>query len=245
MLAIIILVGCGPSEAEIATMTATMWTATPTHTNTPTPTYTPTPTPTPTPTATPTPTPKATATPTETSTPEAPTALGLMNAFCRWGPGEDYRVTGVMLHRDESALVEGKRITGDGTWYLVRLPEAKYACWVHSTTFELQGDAGTVRLAHVNVPSNSSVPAPSGVTASRNGGKVTVSWKAAPSAPELEYLIEGIICTENGYLLEVAYSTTSTSMTLTDTKGCNSESFGTLRTANKLGYSSAVQIPWP
>lgn len=49
--------GCGPSEEEIATMTASSWTATPTPTFTPTLTFTPTPTPTFTPTFTPTPIP--------------------------------------------------------------------------------------------------------------------------------------------------------------------------------------------
>ena len=57
----------------------------------------------------------------------------------------------------------------------------------------------------VNIPVNSSVPSPSGVSASRSGEKVTISWFAAPSAPELEYLFEGVLCTSGGYLLEVAY----------------------------------------
>ena len=30
----------------------------------------------------------------------------------------------MLLHKDETAIIEGKRITGDGTWYLVRLDEA-------------------------------------------------------------------------------------------------------------------------
>lgn len=245
LLLIILLAACGPSEAEIAIMTATMWTPTYTATLTPTSTSTPTPTSTLTPTPTDTPTPQATATPTQTSTPEAPTALGLMNAFCRWGPGEAYRSSGLLLHKDETAMIEGKRITGDGTWYLVRLDEAKWSCWVHSTTMEIQGDAASIGLSRVIIPENSSVPSPSSVSASRSGDKVNLSWSAAPSAPELEYLFEGIICTSGGYLLEVAYNTTKTSFKLTDTKSCNGASYGTLRVANKLGYSNAVKIPWP
>lgn len=245
MLTTLILANCAPTEAEIATMTATMWTATPTDTATPTPTNTPTPTATLTPTSILTPTPEATATPTETSTPEAPTALALMNAYCRWGPGEAYRSSGILFRKDMTALIEGKRITGDGTWYLVRMEDAKWSCWVYSTTFEMQGEKSDVRLARVIVPENSSVPSAVGVSASRSGDKVTISWAAAPSAPELEYLIEAIICTSNGYLLEVAYSTTGTSFNLTDTNQCSSASFGTVRVANKLGYAGAVKIPWP
>ena len=144
-----------------------------------------------------------------------------------------------------TAVIEGKRETGDGKWYLIRMPEAKWSCWSHSSVMDVSGDASAIRLVRVYVPENSSVPSASGVSASRNGNKVTISWSPAPSAPELEYLIEAIVCTKGGYLLEVAYSTTSNSFTLTDTDQCSGESFGTLRVANKLGYASAVKIPWP
>ena len=243
----IILTSCGPSETEIATMTALAWTATPTATHTPMPTETPTPTPTSTPAPTLSPTPEVTSTPTETPTPEAPTAKALMNAFCRWGPGESYRDSGKLFKKDTDAAIEGKRVTGGGTWYLIRMMDAKWSCWVHSTTFEIIGDASAIRLKPVYVPENSSVPSPSGISASRSGDKVTISWSTAPSAPELEYLFEGVVCTSGGYLLEVAYNTTKTSMTLTDAQTCNGAiaSFGTLRMANKLGYSKAVKIPWP
>src|SRR4030042_6049912 len=63
-----LLAACGPSSAEIATMTASAWTPTPTQTLTPTPTATVTLTLTPTPTETPT------LTPTSTNTPLPPTA---------------------------------------------------------------------------------------------------------------------------------------------------------------------------
>jgi len=241
----LILTKCAPSEAEIATMTATMWTPTPTATNTPTPTMTYTPTSTLTPTPTETPTPEATATPTETPTPEAPTGLALLNAFCRWGPGEAYRSSGILFKKDLTAVIEGKRETGDGKWYLIRMEDAKWSCWSHSSTMDVMGDVSAIRLVRVYVPENSSVPAAGGVSASRNGDKVTISWAAAPAAPELAYLVEAIVCTSGGYLLEVSYSTTSTSFKLTDTKQCSGLSFGTLRASNKLGYANAVAIPWP
>lgn len=241
----LILSGCAPSEEQSATMTATMWTPTPTNTATPPPTETPQPTATLTPTITPTATPEYTATPTNTPTPENPTALALMNAFCRWGPGEAYRGTGLLFEKDSVATIEGKRVTGDGTWYLIRMPDAKWSCWVHRSTMEIQGDAAAIRLTRMTIPVNSKVPSASGVSAVRNGDKVTISWSPAPAAPELEYLIEAIICTSGGYLLEVAYSTTNTSFTLTDTQTCEGSSFGTLRVANKLGYAEAVPIPWP
>lgn len=143
------------------------------------------------------------------------------------------------------ALVEGKRITGDGIWFWINMEDIDWNCWVHSSMVELSVEHKAVNLVRSILPENSKVPSPGGVSASRSANKVTVSWSAAPSAPELEYLIEAIICTNEGYNLEVAYNTTSISLTFTDATGYPMASFGTLRVANKLGYSSAVSIPWP
>ena len=88
------------------------------------------------------------------------------------------------------------------------------------------------------------MPAPTGVNASRSGDNVVVSWAPAPPAVDLGYLIEAEICS-GSYLYEVVYSTTGTSFTLPDKTGCSSKSSGVLRVFNKLGYSSAVKIPFP
>ncbi|MFQ5944364.1 MAG: hypothetical protein ACE5JF_12510, partial [Anaerolineales bacterium] len=85
---------------------------------------------------------------------------------------------------------------------------------------------------------------PTGVSANRSGSSVTISWSPAAPAVELGYLIEARICT-GGYQFDVAYTTTNTSYTVTDESGCGADSYGKVRVQNKLGYSTAVNIPWP
>jgi hypothetical protein len=92
---------------------------------------------------------------------------------------------------------------------------------------------------------NDSVSPPSGVHAQRNGNKVTVSWNAAPPAVDLGYLIETRLCTTDGYLWDFVFSTQATSYNLTDSTSCAGDSYGQVRVFNKLGYSTAVKIPWP
>jgi hypothetical protein len=60
----------------------------------------------------------------------------------------------------------------------------------------------------------------------------------------LGYLIEARIC--NGtYLLDVVYSTTNTSYTLSDKSGCSGDSYGQVRAFNKLGYGAPTKLAWP
>lgn len=220
---------------------------TPTPTPSPTPASTPTSTITPSPTLTSTPTetapPTATFTPTLTPTPEKPTVTATKNAFCRWGPGTVYRSIGFdYLEEGESAIAEGRDY--EATWFWVQIEGLSYHCWVSASIVTVNFEPKSLPYVPVNVPTNSKVPSPKGVSASRSGNQVVVSWGAAPSAPELEYLIEATLCF-NGYQDDVAYSTTNTSMTLPDDQNCSRKSFGRLYVVNKLGYSKPVDIPWP
>jgi len=236
-----------PSPTATFTVTATATptapsTATPTAspTNTPTPTSTLTPSPTATPTSTPTPTNTPTITP--TPTPEITTVTGKGNAYCRWGPGTAYIGSGVILQEGETARVDGKNYAG--TWYWIQIEGVEWHCWVAASEVTLNGDPASINFVVTRVPTNASVPMPTSVRAVRNGNQVTISWNAAPPALEQGYLIEASIC-QNGYLIDVAYSTTNTSITLRDDQNCPEASSGLLYNKNKLGYSSPVQIPWP
>lgn len=83
-----------------------------------------------------------------------------------------------------------------------------------------------------------------GVGAGRSGSSVNISWSAAAPAVELAYFIEARICS-GGFPVDVFYTTTSTSISLTDETSCGPDSYGQVRVQNKLGYSTAVSIPWP
>ena len=221
-------------------------TSTPTHTFTATATLPPSNTPTPvdTPTITLTPTITATLTPTVTPTAEGAIATGNTVANCRLGPGTAYIESGVAFKEGMTAVVDGKNPNAEGLWYWIQIENVDFHCWVHSSTADLNVEASSISYMPPNVPENSSVPRPTGVKASRGGNKVTVTWKAAPDAVGLGYLLELGVCS-NGFLVNAAYEAKDITITFTDDENCAGNSFGTLRVFNKLGYSEAVPIPWP
>lgn len=251
-LALILLSGCNltaalaptPTLTNTPTSTATQTpTPTMTHTSTvtPSPTRTPTPTPTLTPTITQTPTETLSPTPTETATPEPLIATSNGNAFCRWGPGTAY-LSPLALKDGEQSLVVGRN--SNATWLWVQPPGVEWECWVAASTQTLSGDPMEAPRVSTSVPVNPQVAPPTGVTAVRNGNSVTISWNPAPPALELAYLVEATTCV-NGYLGSGAYATAATSITLTDESSCSGSAKGKVRVSNKLGYSEAVNIPWP
>lgn len=130
------------------------------------------------------------------------------------------------------------------TWAFIQLPNYDRFCWVALSAVEINGDIKDVGAVATNLFPRDDVPVPSGVSAERNGGNVTISWNAVPDAPEVGYLIEIIQCV-NGYAVNAAYATENTSITIKDGTDCSVDSQGTLRSKNKLGYSNAVNIPWP
>lgn len=222
-------------------------TRTPTFTPSPTPTESPSPTPTATftPSATPTPsstpTPAATATPSLSPTPEplTLTADGTLN--CRYGPSGAY-LYAWGLDEGDTAVIHGKN--ANGTWLWVRPHDTNWNCWVSASFVTVDGDLAQVKIVYPDVLTHPDVPAPAGVSAARNGDKVTISWDPAPSSVGLGYLIEARICLGQ-YVWDVYYRTENTSYTVEDPQTCDGESYGQLRVFNKLGYSKAVRIPWP
>jgi hypothetical protein len=101
-----------------------------------------------------------------------------------------------------------------------------------------------IDVVYPQLLTNPQVGPPSGVSATRSGDKVTISWNAAPAAIDLGYLIEARICL-GAYQWDMVFSTQNTSYTITDPKTCGAASYGQLRVYNKLGYSTAVKINWP
>jgi hypothetical protein len=132
----------------------------------------------------------------------------------------------------------------DGSWYYIQPEGLAWHCWVGSTTVSPSVDPMSIQVVYPPLPTNPAVAKPTGVTASRNGSKVTVSWNPAAPAVDLAYLIEARICS-GGYLRDVAFVTTNISYTLTDETSCSGDSYGQVRVQNKLGYSNAVSIHWP
>lgn len=225
-----------PSPTQSATPTPP-----PTATASPTPTSSLTPTATATDQPTFTPTPQATSTPSVSPTPENLTATASGSVNCRYGPSQAY-LYAWGLSEGDTAEVKGK--DANGTWLWVQPYDTSWNCWVSLSAVMLDGDPATVRVVYPQLLTNSSVGPPSGVSAVRNGDNVKISWSAAPPAEGLGYLIEARTC-QGQYVWDVYFSTTNTSYTVSDPESCASDSYGQLRVFNKLGYSTAVKIPWP
>lgn len=246
ILSVIILACNLPTQPSAPNNNGAAPTSTPKYLSTETPTIIPptsqTPTNTPTFTPTLTPLPTETPPPTFTPTPEFPTVTADMNAFCRWGPGTAYITSGVPLLEGQTARVDGRDY--DSTWYWIQIESVNWHCWISASTVTLQGDSKSIKYVQIDIPTSNKIPSPKGVSASRNGNLVTISWQAAPPAPELGYLIEAEVCLY-GSPVDVAYSTTNTAITLEDNQDCSKKSSGTVYTVNKLGYSKPVPIAWP
>lgn len=229
-----------PTLEPSATLTPTT-TPTPTGTATVSPTLTDTPPPSATPTASDTPTPTDTPTVTATPSPEPVTATALENANCRAGPDPAYLYV-ASFSQGENASVDGRNSAK--TWLWIQIEGYPFHCWVVASAASLSGDLNQVPRASVDPPSNPSVPAASGVGATRNASTVSITWSPAPPSVDLHYLIRADVC--NGqYVVTVVQATTSTSFSVQDKQGCSSSSSAKLFVVNKLGYSAPVSIPWP
>ena len=194
---------------------------------------TPTPSDTPTPTETPSPTATATLPPAEI------TADGNLN--CRYGPDQAY-LYAWGVDEGKTASLDGRNY--NSAWLWVQPWDAVFHCWVIASAATANVELSTVPVVYPPLQTNSSTAPAKGVSANRSGSNVTISWSAAPPSVELGYLIEARICS-SGFPFDVAFTTTSTSYVVNDETSCGPDSYGQVRVQNKLGYSTAVSIPWP
>jgi hypothetical protein len=230
------------------TAIAASWTETPTSTATFTPTFTLTPTETLTPTLTFTPT--ITLSPTVTATPtfDFPSVTVNKQAHCRYGPSVAY-LHAADLYAGEKGTVRGRFIYSQ--WLYIKFDKLNYFCWVAPSVVDVVGDISKINYTELHLQSigTNQYGPPNGVTAVRNGGKVTISWNQVKMTTDKDrgYLLELFVC-QNGYLLWWTDSYPdqfTTSYTVQDEKGCSEPSSGLLYTVEKHGFSEPAVIPWP
>jgi hypothetical protein len=248
LLLILALAACAvptPPESPAATPTLTSPTlpATQTPSLTPSPSATLTATITRTPTITQTPT--ITSTPTITPTPTFDFPDGVVKeeqAFCRYGPGKAY-LHAHSLVKGDHLLIQGR--TSSGSWLWVQPDELTWHCWAAASVMEITGSIKNLRVQPIVLPITTFAGPPNNVRAVRNGNEVTVSWDLVPLSVDKNrgYLLDVKLC-QNGASFWGAYQTMDTSYTFSDDPACGG-SGGTLRTAEKHGYSETVPIPWP
>jgi hypothetical protein len=214
--------------------------ATPTETREPTETFTPTITRTPTITFTPT----ISATPTFAF----PTVTVNKQAHCRYGPSVAY-LHAADLYPGDTGTVRSRYLYSK--WLYVKFDKLKYFCWVAPTVVDVVGDISTVAYKELNLQSigSNQYGPPRGVTAVRDGNKVTISWEQMQMSKDKDrgYLLELFVC-QDTYLLWWTDSYPdqySTSYTVRDEAGCAQPSSGKLYTVEKHGFSEPAIIPWP
>ena len=230
-------------------------TPTPIPTETPTSTATPTFTPTATSTETPTPTITLTETPTETAIPTYTVIRGQVTidqAVCHYGPGGPYLYK-YGVYKGNNLEILRKVAVNDGYYVEVQAIGGNNRCWVNADYFNFKGD-----LANVQPVRPEDVPLPmspyysntvTGISATRNGNEVTITWNAFVLNPgddseQYPYLIEAWVCQGGRNVFHPAGSYT-TSLTITDEPGCAEPSHARIYAVEKHGYTRWVEIPWP
>ncbi len=256
--ALLFLLSCnlgGFSAEDLATQTSTAltaiaasWTDTPVPTSTFTPTFTLTPTETLTPTLTFTPT--ITLSPTVTATPTFafPSVTVNKQAHCRYGPSVAY-LHAADLYAGDKGTVRGRFVYSQ--WLYIKFDKLNYFCWVAPSVVDVVGDISKINYQelHLQTIGSNMYGPPSGVTAVRNGSRVTISWNQVKMTADDDrgYLLELFVCQDNFYLwwTDSYDNQYTTSYTVKDEKGCPEPSSGLLYTVEKHGFSDPVVIPWP
>jgi hypothetical protein len=248
-----LLAACAPPPGQQATLTtdvltaaADSWTDTPAPALTIIPTISPTITFTPTETLTPT----LTLTPTVTATPTYafPTMTVNKQAHCRYGPSIAY-LHAADLYPGDVGTVRGRYIYNK--WLYVKFDKLNYFCWVAPSVVDVVGDVTQIAYKELNLQSIGSnmYGPPRGVTATRNGDWVTISWEQVKMTKDDDrgYLLELFVCQNGNYLwwTDSYPDQFTTSYEVKDEAGCALPSSGKLYTVEKHGFSEPVNIPWP
>ncbi len=151
-------------------------------------------------------------------------------------------------------LVLGRNDNSEGTWLQVRATRQKEYCWIPAKYVLLNGDMNSLPSTYpdqAQLPGTVLYPPLSGVTATRNGDQVTISWTdvqvpidflQTPNSPL--YLAELWTC-RNGQLVFTPIGTSANHVTVTDQPGCAQPSHGRVFLSLKDGYTSPAEVNWP
>lgn len=244
LLIILFVSACAPSTEVPSTTAPTIGpvTETPTSTATFTPTETSIPTLTFTPTITPSPTIAA------TPTFAFPAATVNKQAHCRYGPSVAY-LHAADLFPGDTGTVRERFIYSN--WLYVKFDKLNYFCWVAPSVVDVVGDISNLKYKELNLQSIGSnmYGPPHGVTAIRDGDRVTISWERVEMTQDDDrgYLLELFVCQDGNYLwwTDSYPDQFSTVYTVKDEAGCSQPSSGKLYTVEKHGFSEPAIIPWP
>jgi hypothetical protein len=224
--------------------------------NTPTPTPAPTGTtpftPSAEPTRTQTYTPTQTRAPTEPFTPTPSPTYAVLHgevlelSNCRYGPGAMYLYKYALIP-GSNLEVFGRIDSGD--WILVRAIGGTNPCWVKASLMDLKGDVQSVEPVYLPLPQSPYYGQLTGISATREGDLVTVSWngmqlRAGDETASPIHLVEAWVC-RDGELVFIPLGTDANFVVIEDQAGCPEPSHARLYGVEKHGYTSPVEISWP
>lgn len=206
-----------------------------------------------TPSSTPTQTATLTASVTQTATPSATNAIlrgevNVPHVSCFYGPHKSY------LYK--YGLVGGSNLEiigyNEDTQYIqIQAIGGSNPCWMNLEWMNVKGDITTV--ARID-PLTSSLPASpyygalSGVTASHDGEKVTISWNFLYISPgkdseQFPYLVEAWVC-QQGKIKFTPVGTYQNFIELVDETNCERPSHARVYGVEKHGYTVPVEVTW-
>ena len=243
------LPSAGLSQPTITAAALSETTATqPPVADTPTSTVTALPTETLTPTIAP---PKATNTSTEIPVAESLNATVTADLLsCRYGPGGEYLYF-YGFNKDLKLKLIGRAIASN--WVMVG--ELQHPCWVNTKFISVEGDPQTLKITYpgdYNLPNSPYYSSPTGVSATRSGSSVTVSWDEMALRPGDEedenmfiYIVEAWRC-EGGQIIFDSLASNYPEVTFIDEAGCDAPSHGRVFFQEKHGFAGPSDIlPWP
>lgn len=243
-----LLLLCLVSACTPATPLPTLTLPAATQTLTAAPTELPSATPFPTQTSTSTSVPTATITPTPVYT-TLRARVTIDQAVCHYGPGKPYLYK-YGVYKDSNLEV----ISRDpfGVYLEVQAIGGNNPCWVRAEYMLLKGDLNSLKPVQpedVVLPKSPYYGPPGGVSASRKGDQVTVTWqplvlRAGDDSEQTPYILEAWVC-QDGSLVFTPLGTFQTTLTIKDESGCAALSRARLLAAEKHGYTRPVVIDWP
>ncbi len=205
-----------------------------------------------TPTATDTATPLPTATFTQTPVPTYVALRGeviIDQAVCHYGPGAPYLYLYGVYKGSHMQIL--RRIKY-GNYIEVQAIGGNNPCWVREDYFEVEGNLQNVQpvdAEEVKLPQSPYYGPLTGVSARRDGDKVTVFWhplalKAGDDSEQTPYIVEAWVC-QGGEFVFKPVGSYNTAVEILDETDCEQTSHADVVAAEKHGYTRRVEVPWP
>jgi hypothetical protein len=203
----------------------------------------------PTPSSSPSPTPTKSSTPTITPTYSILRGQVIPERVnCRYGPGASYLYKYGLVGGSNLEIIG--RIK-NGSWILIQAIGGDNPCWVKADLMDIRGEIFSVKPVSQDLIQAWSpyYPPLTGVSAVREGSKVTIFWhplilRAGDDAEQVPYIIETWTC-QDGEIVFIPYGAFQTAVEITDETGCDDPSHGQVLAAEKHGYTRPVEIQWP